>query len=358
MKRTKKLLLYVLLALSFATAVITISAAIGRLADNKLKKGQNLFGGYGELHSVSRSHDVIYPLFYDDTNIYAVLDERKLCSFDIKSGKAHSICMRPLCRHSDSPDCTLYKLYDSDFLEFFSIDDKFYYYSKKDDVFILNEWDILRNEHNTVYDKIPAFTELTDNSGMEVKIHDSISSLERINDETIMIYAGSQVYLLDNDFILKGQFFCGSGQSFAWTENEIFWIQGVDFCVYEIDTGKICENVLMASADRTMKPSSTNYYGYNNRLYFTFEDKIMSYEHKSGSISEVTDITENNHFSLLDGKIFHYADGNIVCRDIEKGSITTMSDMTDVPTAYTDKYLIQYNSLTIELFDFNGEKVI
>ena len=70
------------------------------------------------------------------------------------------------------------------------------------------------------------------------------------------------------------------------------------------------------------------------------------------------DITENNHFSLLDGKLFHYADGNIVCRDIEKGSITTMSDMTDVPTAYTDKYLIQYNSLTIELFDFNGEKVI
>lgn len=60
MKRTKKLLLYVLLALSFATAAITISAAIGRLADNKLKKGQNLFGGYGELHSVSRSHDVIY----------------------------------------------------------------------------------------------------------------------------------------------------------------------------------------------------------------------------------------------------------------------------------------------------------
>ena len=84
----------------------------------------------------------------------------------------------------------------------------------------------------------------------------------------------------------------------------------------------------------------------------------MFYEYKSRSISDVTDITGNSRFSLLDGKLFYYVGEDIVCRDIENGSITTMSDMTDVPTACTDKYLIQYNSLTIELFDFNGEKVV
>ena len=65
----------VILIITAAVTLLSGISVLGGVADDKREKGQNIFGGKGELKEVVNGRSILLPPFCDDTNIYFDLQD-------------------------------------------------------------------------------------------------------------------------------------------------------------------------------------------------------------------------------------------------------------------------------------------
>lgn len=326
----------------------------GVLSDDTRAPGQNTLGGFGALRGMDHNAMTILPLLYDDTNLYYERDG-VLDSLDPAGGKYKPVCSRILCGH-DVPDCPLYFLYDSEFLNYYVIDNDLYYTSVEDKTLSLWAWDIQKDTHRHVYD-FPAVTVLTDEYGMEIETNNGISLLDRVNDTTIIAECGPDVYLFDNQFVVQDRFPSGAGNIYTWTEKNIFWTYGRSFYTYDLEEKRIYKNILEKFGDGSIASSSGCYACHNGSLYFTYDGSVMKYTRQEDTLTKLLDLQGSNTFALFGDNLYYMYDGAVRCMDLVTGEETQMAEMTDLPLSQTDRYLMQYTAEGHKLFDRNGRLV-
>lgn len=332
-------------------------AATGTLSDDTRKENRNIFGGTGTVHRFPTWKSELNPMFYDDSSIYYEKQESKrvLYAYDYITGKERTVCARVLCEH-DTPDCNLHYLYDSSFLYYWVVDDAFYYTVSDEERVHLYHLDVLTGESEEVYD-FPAYEILTDEAGMEIKAWFSLTYMERINPDTILLFYGGELYLFDNQFSLKKRIYCGTGISFTWTENLIFWqtLQGL-WC-YDIEGDRVEQNVLQPSSGQRVVLSSPYYHYYKDRIYFTTGTKLMVYHVVDRSMEELCEVSFPVRATLLGTEFFFHNGTLIESMDLETGKRTEYPFLQGIPQAKTEKYIIECNALELRIHTVDGRRV-
>lgn len=356
--QSQKYVVIICLILTTSICILLGMAICGKLADDSRVSDQNVLGGFGSLQTSNRNRMTIYPILYDDANLYYTVSEETgaiLYSQNIEDGNSQTICSRVLCNH-DSLDCSLHHLYDTEHLNYCAIDDKIYFTTKEGENLVLYEWDVFTDKQQRIYE-FPEMIVLTDENGMEVRIENAMQCIERITENVILVQCGNMAYLFNNDFSLQDFFVCGFGVTFSWTERTIFWMQGVDFCCYEIESNAIAQTILEDSFGKPLIPSSYNYYCHKDSLYFTHNNKIMAYNHADKTVDEVIEIDPPFQFVILGDALYYFLEESVYCMNINTNEQSQMVDMTSLPIAQTDTYLIQTSDSQLKLFDYNGKLV-
>lgn len=356
--QSQKYAAIIFLILTTSICILLGMAICGKLSDDNRAAEQNVLGGFGSLQTSDRNRMSIYPMLYDDTNLYYTVSEETgavLYSQNMETGNSQAVCSRVLCNH-DSFDCPLHHLYDTEHLNYFAIDGKIFFTAKEDSSLVLYEWDVSTDKQQRIYE-FPETIVLSDENGMEARIENAVQCIERITENVILVQCGNTAYLFDDDFSLENFFVCGFGVTFSWTERTIFWMQGTDFCCYEIENNAIMQTVLEGSFGKPLIPSSYNYYCHKDSLCFTYNNKIVAYNHADKTINEVTEIDPPFQFVILGDALYYFLDESIYCINIITNERSLMVDMTSLPIAQTDTYLIQTSGSQPELFDCNGKAV-
>ena len=96
---------------------ICLSASFGLMSDEKRMPNQNMFGGYGEIHSTSNYTQHFY---YDDTNFYYQAYAPtwnnsffEMYSYDFETSESYQVCRRISCSHKTA-NCSISPCYQSD----------------------------------------------------------------------------------------------------------------------------------------------------------------------------------------------------------------------------------------------------
>lgn len=348
---------YVVLLGVFLFWIVVGVFIIGKGSDDTREENRNVFGGTGKIHRFPTAESEVYPMFYDDSTIYFVKHEGKgvLYAYDYIKGKERTVCARILCEH-DTPDCSLHYLYDSSFLNYWVVDDAFYYTAGDEERVHLYHLDVMTGESEEVYD-FPAYEILTDEAGMEIKTWLSLAYMERINPDTMLLFYGGELYLFDNQFSLKKRIYCGTGISFTWTENLIFWqtIQGL-WC-YDIAEDRVEQNVLQPSSVQRVILSSPYYHYYKDRIYFTTGTKLMVYHVADRSMEELCEVSFPVRATLLGTEFFFHNGTLIESMDLETGKRTEYPFLQSIPQVKTEKYIIESDFRELRIHTVDGRRV-
>lgn len=375
--QVKKYISKFFLGTAVVICIILASAICGVLSNNRGNINQNILGGYGTVETANRSRTFIMPFMYDYANIYYWAQnkesgETELYSYNTETGVNQTVCQRVLCEH-DTDDCLLNHLYhDTGSMNYYAIDDKMYYTINNYDNnssngienIVLYEWNLMSDERKVVYEFPGAFV-LKDEEGTEVEVVSAVHHVERINKNTVLVHCGNTAYLFDDNFLLLDSFECPSGTYIAWTEQTIFWGEGLDFACYDIESNSIEEKIIEKYSEGTaITPSSDKWYGYEDFLYFTSNNMIMAYSTKDKSLTEITEISRPGNeefiqpyqFVIFDNLLYYYFEEAVFRIDLDTGEKRQMPDMHSIPLAKTDKYLV-LNWPQLELYDFDGRRV-
>lgn len=347
------------------SAVITLFlgiSALGGLADDKREKGQNIFGGNGEIKEVIKGKNVLLPLFFDDVNICFEQQEfspsglaSHLYVKNIETGEVQPVCSRPLCRH-DTEDCPLHFIYPKTFLQYYLLDGKLCFYEQSDDELVVYSCDVTSDKREKLC-TLPAYKIEKDPSGVEIKIEFGLNSIERINSNTVMIYSGGTVYFYDNSFDLKSRLECGSGCELAWTDNDVYYAHGKDFYRYDLSENKLYENVISTATGKEYVNRSPSYYGYNGKLYYFDDEYICSFDSGKNRVEQLVKADIPMGFVLIDGVIYFSQDGKINAYTIQTNQVRTLERMPSVPLGAVGDSLLVWSENGYDLYTKDGEKL-
>lgn len=336
--------------------------ALGGLADDKREKGQNTLGGKGELKKVVNGRIVLLPPFCDDTNIYFDLQDFSTSGLvshlyvkNIESSEVQPVCSRPLCRHT-TRECPLHFLYPKTFLEYFLLDGKLCFYEVNDDKLVVYSCDVTTDKRTKMC-SLPAYKIEKDASGVEVKIEFGVNSIDRINSDTVMIYSGGTAYFYDNSFDLKCRLECGSGCEFAWTDTDVFYPQGKDFCRYSLTENRLYENIFSKATGGSFTLTSLSFCGYGGKLYFFDGDDLCSFDAKSNGIEKLFSADPAAGFLLADGVIYYSKDGKINAYTIKTRQVSPLERLPAVPLGAVGERLIVWSENGYDLYTKDGEKL-
>lgn len=351
----------ILIVVSLAVLFVGI-CAVGGLADDKRESGQNILGGKGELKKVVNGRSVLLPPFCDDTNIYFDFQEfspsgpvSHIYVKNIQSGKVQPICSRPLCTHT-TDECPLHFLYPKTFLEYFLLDGKLCFYEVNDDELDVYRWDVTTDKRTKLC-SLPAYKIQKDASGVEIKMEFGVNTLQRINADTIMVYSGSTAYFYDNLFNLKSRVECGSGCEFAWTDTDIFYPQGKDFCRYSLTENKLYENVFSKLAGGSFIMTSLSFCGYEGKLYFFDGADLCSFDAKNSEIQKLFSADPAAGFLLADGVIYFSENGCVSAYDIGTKQTKAIENLHSVPKGTVSEKLLVWTEEGYELYTKGGERL-
>lgn len=347
------------------TAIVTLFVgicALGGFADDKREKGQNILGGRGELNDTINGRSAIQPPFYDDTNIYFTQQDfspgrpvSHLYLKNIQSGEVQPVCSRPLCTHT-TRECPLNFLYPNTFLEYFLLDTKLCYYEKNDDKLDVYCCDAMTDKRTKLC-SLPAYKIQKDASGVEMKIEYGINSIDRISSDTVMIYSGGTAYFYDNSHNLKSRLECGTGCEFAWTDTDVFYPQGKDFCRYSLTENRLQENIFSKQTDGSFTMTSLSFCGYEGKLYLFDGNNICSFDPKNSEIQKLFSADSAAGFLLAGGEIFFSKDGCVSAYDIRTKQTKAIENLPSVPQGTVGDKLLVWSEAGYELYTKDGEKL-
>lgn len=332
-------------------------AAVGKLSDDTRGKNRNVFGGLGLVHRFPAGHSDPLPMFYDDTTIYFVRSENKpvLYAYDSVSGKIRTVCTRVLCEH-DNPDCSLHFLYDTTFLNYWVIDDAFYYSTGDEETIELLRLDVFTGKGTPVY-SFPAYQVLTDEAGAEMKVRLAVLELERVNEDTVLLKYGDEVYLFDNHFSLKKKLYCGAGTGFTWSEDYILWHWGEDVACYSLKEDKLIQNLLSTATGKRIILSSSHFHYYKDRIYFTTGNKLMVYDFTEQTMEELREIVFPVRAFLVGTELFYHTGTMVEGIDFETGERKEYPFLKSVPKAKPGQYFIENNLLELRIHSEDGRRI-
>ena len=332
-------------------------AAVGKLSDDTREKNRNVFGGIGTIHRFPTAHSEALPMFYDESTVYFVRSENGavLYAYDSVTGKERTVCTKVLCNH-DNPDCSLYFLYDSSFLNYWVIEDAFYYSAGDEETVKLFRLDVLTGKKTEVYN-FPAYRVLTDDGGAEVKIRDAVLNLERVNENTILLKYGEEVYLFDDAFTLKKKLYCGAGVAFTWTKEYIFWYGGEGLTCYSLKEDKVIKDFLSDMDGKRILLSSSYFYYYEECLYFTTGKKLMVYDTSEQTIEELREVAFPVQAFLLGTELFYHNGTMVEGLDLETGERREYTFLQSVPKAKVGQYFIENSLLEFRIHSEEGRRI-
>ncbi len=332
-------------------------AAVGKLSDDTRGKNRNIFGGTGQIHRFSTAHSEALPMFYDESTVYFVRSENGavLYAYDSVSGKERTVCSKVLCNH-DNPDCSLYFLYDTSFLNYWVIEDEFYYSAGDEETVKLFRLDVLTGKKTEVY-SFPAYRVLTDEGGVEVKIKDAVLSLERINADTVLLMSGEEVCLFDNAFSLKKKLYCGAGVTFTWTEEYLFWYGGEGLICYSLKEDKVIKNFLPDMDGKRILLSSPYFYYFEGSLYFTTGNKLMVYDTSEQTMEELREIAFPVRAFLIGSELFYHTGTMVEGMDLKTGERKEYPFLQSVPKARVGQYFIENDLTELRIHSGEGRRV-
>ena len=352
----------IILILTSAVMLFVGVCALGGLADDKRKSGQSILGGKGELKKVVNGRSILLPPFCDDTNIYFDLQEfspsglvSHLYVKNIQSGEVQPVCSRPLCTHT-TRECPMNFLYPKTFLEYFLLDGKLCFYEVNDDKLDVYCCDVTTDKRTKLC-SLPAYKIEKDASGVDIRIEYGINSIDRIGSDTVMIYSGGTAYFYDNSFNLKSRLECGTGCEFAWTDTDIFYPQGKDFCRYSLAENRLYENIFSKATGGSYVMTSLSFCGYEGRLYYFDGGDICSFDPQNSEIQKLFSANSAAGFLLADGVIFFLKDGCVSAYDIRTKQTKAIENLPSVPRGTVGDKLLVWTEAGYELYTKDGEKL-
>ena len=326
MQRIKRAVLPVFFG---ALCVLSALAAFGRMSGAPQEPDQNLLGGTGALRTCLQ-------VMYDDSCIYFVGNGTygaELYMKNTQTGTVRGVCTRVLCRH-DTPDCTVYPLYDSGHLTYFAADSDLYYTAAEDDRLNLYRWDVQTGRRKQVY-SFDRVIRATGRNGSFAEVNASVNLLRRISPDMLILQYVGTAMLFDNDFNLLRQFPCGTGIVFACTEQEIFWMLGDDFCCYHIAEDSIAQNIL-ADVLPDFFPESISFGCYGRALYFGYNGSIMAYHADTGAVGKVTDADSQAGCAVFGSALFYMKDGALHRYELISADDAVIAGADRLPLGETD----------------------
>lgn len=313
--------------ISLCSSVLALSvcllASFGLLSNENRMPGQNMFGGYGEIHSVGNYSQRFY---YDDTNFYyqAFIPTWnnsffELYSYNFESGESYPVCKRISCSHKNA-NCHIHPCYQSENIPdsgvWALVDNNFISLKNIDDELQIRLWDPITDTYGSAVE-IPRFNSVSDEQGLGGKYESFFNDALRLNDDMILIGYNNEMHIYDNEYNELLRFQCRgllypliAGNKLCWTgmQNELNSI--------DLESGKIEKNLLDGFFDTNQIVSIQDFnypfaaFAYRDEIYFPREGKIYAFNtttHSLRDITEIDSLSETDPYACFgDGNLMYF----------------------------------------------------
>ena len=370
--------------ISLCSSVLALSvcllASFGLLSNENRMPGQNMFGGYGEIHSVGNYSQHFY---YDDTNFYyqAFIPTWnnsffELYSYDFETNESYPVCKRISCSHKTA-NCLIHPCYQSENIPdsgvWALVDNNFISLKNIDDELQIRLWNPLTDTYGSAVE-IPRFNSVSDEQGLGGKYESFFNDALRLNDDMILIGYNNEMHIYDNEYNELLRFQCRgllypliAGNKLCWTgmQSELNSI--------DLESGKIENNLLDGLFDtkKIVSIKELNYpfsaFVYGDEIYFPRDGIIYALNLTTHSLREITQIdplSETDPYACFgDGNLMYYKENGIVhCMNLDTLTVNDLPDLQKVPCASVHDLLLFVNPNTtgkddIECYDRNGKQV-
>lgn len=355
---------------------ICLLASFGLMSDEKRMPNQNMFGGYGEIHSTSNYTQHFY---YDDINFYYQAYAPtwnnsffEMYSYDFETSESYQVCRRISCSHKTA-DCSISPCYQSDNYngDWNLVDNKFISLQKSDDELQIRLWNPLTDTYNSAIE-IPRYNSVSDAQGLNGKYESFFNNALRLNDDMLLIGYNNEMHIYDNNYKEILRFSCRGLLYPLIVGNKLCW-SGMQNELNSIDlkSGAIESNLLdgffetkeIVSVREPDHPFSA--FVYRDEIFFPRNNKIYAFNPMTHSLREITEIdvlSKSDPYACFGNEnLMYYKKSGIVhTMNLDTLTVTDIPDLPKVPCASVRDLLLFVSPETtgkndIECYDIIGK---
>jgi len=359
---------------------ICLSASFGLLTNKNRMQNQNMFGGYGEIHSVENYTQHFY---YDDTNFYYQAyvptwnnSFFELYSYDFESGESYRVCKRISCSHKTA-NCPIHPCYQTENIPYGGqwnlVDNQFITLQNSDDKLLIQLWNPLTDVYTSTI-QVPRYNSISDAQGLGGKYESFFNHALRLNDDMILIGFNNQMHIYDNNYREILRFSCDGLLYPLIAGNKLCWSGHGELNCIDLKSGKTENNLLdgLFKTEKNISVRELNYpfsaFVYGDEIYFPRENSIYAFNPTSHSLREITKIdplsTIDPYACFGDGNLMYYKQNGIVhTMNLDTLTVNDMPDLLKVPCASVRDLLLFVNPETtgtndIECYDISEKRRI
>ncbi len=305
----------------------------------------NLLYGTGDIRTVRQDLLVSPNVLYDDKYLYwGGSDEnytRQLFRVSLDAGgEPELVCQRIGCTHQD-PDCILQPFFSDPNYGFipYVLGDRLVYASsnRAENNLSIYAMDMQGREKTCIVESELFFIMTDPLTNKEMESIYGFDGIRQMDEGFIVMSKNPYLVILDSDFKEFNRIYC-TGSRVVYTENDLFWMSGLQFVNYDLREGELHRDILDLG-----ESASGEYYCWDGKLYYYTEGWLTSVDADSLESARVMEIdlldTEStvNPFTVAEGYFFALTENGVLVYDLaENTGAQLFEEVTVLPMGMVD----------------------